>query len=306
VCASLITCCQLDLYGIGGGAYSAALGKSPNHLAPCVLRAPPENAMSHSNCRSFVAVLAIAMLMGAAIPAAVVAEDFRIETKIFVGDEEEPASTATTLFQGGVVYDFLAKPVQIAVFRKPGGGKPGRFILLDPERRVRTELSTDQLADVMSKLRNWAARQRDPFLKFAANPQFEESFDRNTGQLLLASHEESYTIKTETADAPDALAEYREFLDWYAQLNSLLQAGPPPEPRLKVNAALARYQIVPISVELVRAGEKEKLRAEHEFTWLLSKQDHARIDDACASLAAYRPVGNEEFLQGMRKIEPSE
>jgi hypothetical protein len=249
--------------------------------------------------------LAIALLVGAARPAVVAAEDFRIETKIFVGDEEEPLSTATTLFQRGVVYDFLAKPEQIAVFRKPGGGRPGRFILLDPERRVRTELSTDQLADVMNKLRNWASRQRDPFLKFAANPQFEESFDRDTGQLLLASHQESYTIKTEPADAPDALAEYREFLDWYARLNTLLQAGPPPEPRLQVNAALARYQIVPVSVELTRAGEKEKLRAEHEFTWLLSKKDLARIDDACASLAAYRPVNNEEFLRGMRKSEPS-
>jgi len=256
--------------------------------------------MSHSFCRSFVAAWAIALLVVAARPTVVSAEDFRIETKIFVGDEEEPVSTTTTLFQRGVVYDFLAEPEQIAVFRKPGGGKPGRFILLDPERRVRTELSTDQLADVMSKLRNWAARQRDPLLKFAANPQFEESFDRDTGQLLLASHEESYTIKTEPADAPDALAEYREFLDWYARLNALLQAGPPPEPRLQVNAALARYQVVPVSVELVRAGEKEKLRAEHEFNWLLSKQDFARIDDACASLAAYRPVDNEEFLQGMR------
>jgi hypothetical protein len=204
------------------------------------------------------------------------------------------------------VYDFLNDPEQIAVFRKPGGGKAGRFILLDPERRVRTELSTDQLAGAMNKLRNWAARQRDPFLKFAANPQFEETFDRDTGQLLLASHQESYTIKTAPADAPDALAEYREFLDWYTRLNTLLAAGPPPEPRLQVNAALARYQIVPVSVELKRAGEKEPLRAEHEFTWLLSKRDLARIDDACASLAAYRPVGNEEFLRGMRGATASE
>jgi len=256
--------------------------------------------MSHSICRSLVVALSIAVLVSTALSALVAAEDFRIETKIFVGDAEEPATTTTTLFQGGVVYDFLDEPKQIAVFRKPGGGRPGRFILLDPERRVRTELSTDQLAGAMNKLRNWASRQRDPFLKFAANPQFEESFDRDTGQLLLASHEESYTIKTEPADMPEALSEYREFLDWYTRLNALLQAGPPPEPRLQVNAALARYQIVPITVELARAGEKEKLRAEHDFTWLLSKHDLARIDDACASLAAYRPVDNEEFLQGMR------
>jgi hypothetical protein len=229
------------------------------------------------------------------------AEDFRIETKVFVGDEGEPFSKSTTLFQGGVVYDFLAEPEQTAVFRKPGGGRSGRFILLDVERRVRTELSTDQLAGAMNKLRNWAARQRDPFLKFAANPQFEETFDRETGQLLLASHEESYTIKTESSDAPDAMAEYREFLDWYARLNTLIHAGPPPEPRLQVNAALARYQVVPVKVELARAGEKEKLRAEHEFAWLLSKKDLGKIDDARAAIVAYRQVDNEQYLEGLRR-----
>jgi hypothetical protein len=244
-----------------------------------------------------VLFLAIAFLV--LVAPASLAEDFRIETKIFIGKEEEPASTTTTLFQRGVVYDFLSEPEQIAVFRKAGGGKSGRFILLDRERRVRTELSTDQLAGAMNKLKNWAGRQNDDFLKFAANPQFEETFDRSTGQLLLASRAESYTIKTEPVDTPESLAEYREFLDWYARLNTLLSGGPPPEPRLQVNAALARYQVVPTSVELVRAGEKEKLRAEHEFTWLLSKEDLSRIDDACASLAAYRPVSNEEFLQGM-------
>lgn len=258
--------------------------------------------MSQSSCRWLVAVFVVAVTIGVLKPAFVAADDFRIETKIFVGDKaEEPVSTTTTLFQRGVVYDFLAKPEQIAVFRKPRGGKPGRFILLDASRRVKTELSTDEVADAINKVRNWASRQDDSFLKFAANPQFNESFDRSTGQLLLASYEESYTIKTSTSDAPETLAEYREFLDWYARLNTLLQGGPPPEPRLAVNAALARYQVVPVSVELARAGEKGKLRAEHEFKWLLSKQDLARIDEACASMAAYRPVDNADFVSGMRK-----
>ena len=57
------------------------------------------------------------------------AEGFRIETQIFVGEDEQPVSETTTLFLEGVVYDFLKSPAQTAVFRKPGGGKPGRFIL---------------------------------------------------------------------------------------------------------------------------------------------------------------------------------
>jgi hypothetical protein len=264
-----------------------------------------EIAMSYLARRMFAAA-AFASFFSAVLASSAFAEDFRIATEIYVGDkkkDEKPVSKTTTLFHSGVVYDFLDKPEQTAVFRKPGGGKTGRFILLDKERRVRTELSTDQLAGAMNKITNWAARERDPFLKFAANPQFEETFDRSTGQLLLASHEMSYTIKTEPADAPEALSEYREFLDWYARLNALLHAGPPPGPRLRVNAALANYRVVPVTVELARAGEKEKLRAEHEFTWLISKQDMAKIDDACAALAAYRSVTNEEYLQGMKTLD---
>jgi hypothetical protein len=182
------------------------------------------------------------------------------------------------------------------VFRKPGGGKPGRFILLDPEHRIRTELTTDQLAGAMEKLRTWAARQTDPFLQFAAAPQFKESFDSASGKLSLAGFVENYEVDTTKTNHPSGLAEYYEFLDWYTRLGTLLSAGPPPEPRLRLNAALARYHVIPLKVELTRAGEDQPLRAEHEFTWRLSRQDMIRIDGVRKSLASYRAVTNEEFL----------
>jgi hypothetical protein len=230
---------------------------------------------------------------------ATAADGFRIETAVYVGDEEEPESEATTLFLDGVVYDFLATPEQTAVFRKPTGGKPGRFILLDPQDRIRTEFTTEQLARAMQKLRTWASRQDDPFLQFAADPDFKESFESESGQLILASHVESYTVATTRIEHAAALAEYREFLDWYAQLNTLLSGGPPPEPRLRLNAALARHEVVPLKVELTRGREKETLRAEHQFTWRLSREDLDRIDNVRASLASFREVQNQEFLQSI-------
>jgi hypothetical protein len=223
------------------------------------------------------------------------AEGFRIETTIYVGDEEEPVSQTTTLFLEGAVYDFLEQPAQIAVFRHPTGGKPGRFILLAPNERIQTEITTDQLAGAMSKLRTWAARQNDPFLKFAADPQFKESFEPDNGTLVLASHLENYTVVTTQPEHAERLAEYREFLDWYTQLNTLVTAGPPPEPRLRLNEALARHDVLPVKVELQRAGEKELLRAEHKFTWRLSRADQDRIEDVRSSLASYRAVDNSEF-----------
>jgi len=235
------------------------------------------------------------------IPLITSAEGFRIETAVYYGDEEQPTLETTTLFLDGVVYDFLAEPEQTAVFRKATGGKPGRFILLDRQQRIRTELSTEKIAGAMAKLRTWAARQSDPFLQFAADPQFKESFETETGRLVLASHLESYTVATTRVERAHALAEYREFLDWYTQLNTLLSAGPPPEPRLRLNAALARHEVVPLKVELARSGEKEPLRAEHKFIWRLSDEDVQRIDDVRASLASYRAVPNEEYLRSTQK-----
>jgi hypothetical protein len=231
------------------------------------------------------------------------AEGFRIETTILVGDEEEPASRTTTLFLDGIVYDFLEQPAQVAVFRHPTGDKPGRFILLAPPQRIRTEITTDQLTGAMTKLRTWAARQNDPFLQFAADPQFKESFEPASGQLVLASHLENYTVSTTRPQHAELLGDYCEFLDWYTRLNTLITAGPPPEPRLRLNAALARHEVVPLVVELQRAGDKEPLRAEHKFTWRLSRADHDRIEEVRASLASYRAVDNSEFQLATRPNE---
>jgi hypothetical protein len=235
------------------------------------------------------------------------AEGFRIETKIYVGDAEEPLSETTTLFLSGAVYDFIANPAQTAIFRPPSGDKPGQFILLDPQKRLQTRLSTEQLAGAMDKLKSWAARQTDPFLQFAANPKFDESFEPESGRLELVHYLESYRVATSTADDPQSLADYREFLDWYTRLNTLLSAGRfPPEPRLRLNEALARNQVVPLTVELTRAGEKEPLRAEHEFIWRVSREDLDRIDDVRASLASFREVQNAEFLRATRLVETSD
>jgi hypothetical protein len=224
------------------------------------------------------------------------AEDFRILTKIYTGEKSEkqkPVSETITLFLDGAVYDCLADGSQTAVFRKQGG----RFILLDAHRRIRTELTTDQLTGAMDKLRDWAGRQSDPMLRFAADPKFEESFEPESGKLVLAHHLAKYTVATAPASHPEAMMEYREFLHWYTQLNTLLHATPPPEPRLRLNEALARHRVVPLEVELTRAGEKEPQRAEHLFTWRLSREDMDRIDEIREALASYREVKNEEFVR---------
>ena len=250
--------------------------------------------LAHNLAWSFFVV---ALLSAAVGPAH--ADGFRIATKVYVGEEkpkQKPVSETTTLFLDGAVYDFLDQPEQIAVFRKPAGDKPGQFILLSEKHGILTRLSTEQVAKAMKDLRTWASNQKDPFLQFAAKPDFNESFDSNNNKLVLASHLETYTVTTVPTDHPDAMGEYKEYLDWYTQLNTMLSAGSrPPAPRLQLNSALARRSVVPVKVELARSGE-EPLRAEHVFTWRLSQDDQKRIDHVRASLSSYHEVSNKQYL----------
>jgi hypothetical protein len=250
-----------------------------------------------------VALLFVAALSACANSA--FAEGFRIETKVYVAEQKEPVSETTTLFLDGVVYDFLKKPEQTAVYRKPGGGKPGQFTLLNEQHNILTKFSTDQVDGTVTKMKAWASRQKDPFLQFAANPEFDESFDDNSGKLVLASHLETYTVETMPAEHPDAMVEYREFLDAYTRLNTLLSAGSlPPEPRLRLNAVLTRRKLVPIKVELARAGE-DPLHADHAFTWRLSQDDHQRIDEIRENLTKYQEVPNEQYLRDTKPRDKS-
>ena len=224
-------------------------------------------------------------------------EGFRIETKVFAGEAKEPDSETTTLFLNGVVYDFLKKSQQVAVFRKPTGGKPGQFMLISDQRGILTKFSTDQVDGTVTKMTAWAARQKDPFLQFAANPDFDETFDDKTGKLVLTSALENYNVETMPAEHQDAMIEYREFLDAYTRLNTLLSGGLlQPGPRLRLNSILARYKVVPIKVELVRPVE-DPLHAEHQFTWRLSQDDQKRIDEVRVNLSKYQEVSNEQFIR---------
>jgi hypothetical protein len=229
------------------------------------------------------------------LTAAANAIEFRIETRVFSGDASEPASESVTLFQGDVVYDFLNGSSQVAIFRRPQGDVPGRFILLDRDREIRTEFTTDKIAAVMKKLRTWAGQQEDAYLKFAADPKFSESFNEATGELLLESPMQSYRLTTSPIDKPSAQTQLQDFLNWYTQLNALIHGGPPPFPRLAVNAALARHAAVPLEVQLTTSGDTQNLRSEHLIAWRISKQDRDRIEQANREMADFKSVSNAEF-----------
>ncbi|MBL9164712.1 MAG: hypothetical protein JNL18_18430 [Planctomycetaceae bacterium] len=243
------------------------------------------------------AIVAPWLLQVAANSPVAMGQEFRIETEVYVGEEPEPVSHTVTLFEKAAVYEFMDNPQQIIVYRQGQEGKSGQFILLDTVRERRTDVEVDRVEKLMHKMTDWAAEHKDPLLKFAAKPTFEESFDAETGSLTLANKEWTYRAATIKAEDTAKLNRYREFTDRYAELSAMMFNSPPPGPRLALDAAFARHGVVPVEIKRTLGGdEKNVVKATHMFYWQLSREDRRRLDEAQAHLANFKKVDNEQFI----------
>jgi hypothetical protein len=193
------------------------------------------------------------------------------------------------LFMGGRVYDYLSGPERVAVFDP----SHGRFILLDPKRKLKTEVSADEVREFVESLHELAARSSNPVTKFAADPEFTVDFSEE-GELSLASAYINYKLQTVAAPTPTAAKQYHEFSDWYARFNTMANPGAtPPFPRLAVNAELVKRGLIPTEVQLnIRSVA---MRAEHHATWRLLERDHSRITETANQMATFEEVKFEVF-----------
>jgi len=259
--------------------------------------------MTATHIESIVAVLCLGAVLGVvsmAVPQAV-AEDFRIENKVYARaaiGTEKLASRSTTIFFGDMVFDYLDQPSEVIVFDRIGR----RFVLLDTDRRVRAELSTDEVAAFTARLRASAEDHDSPFIRFLATPEFDEQFDAQQGELTLASQFVTYQLNLAPSGSEAVVAQYREFSDWLAQVNTLLRPGSnPPFARLMVNAALATYDSTAKEVHLTVTPKKTfpptrvKLRSEHELSRSLAQGDLARVKQTQQFMAIFEQIGIEEY-----------
>ena len=232
------------------------------------------------------------------------AQEFRIETEVYLGDEAEPASRTVTLFEESAVYEFTENPAQTIIYRESKKGRPGQFIILDVASQRRTEVESERVSKLMEKLAGWAAEQEDPILKFAGDPSFKETFDAESGDLTLSNPQWTYHVATVPAEDKAALQRYRTYTDRYAELTSMLENSPPPRPRLALNAALEKHGVAPVEIRRTIGGdEKGSVRAAHMFSWRLSRDDRARLDEVRQQLASFAKVDNKEFLASRKKAD---
>lgn len=233
---------------------------------------------------------------------AVFADEFKFENAVYEGDQKEPISRSITYFLDDAVYDSIKDPAEIAIFERTAQ----QFVLVDIGRRIRTELSTKDIAAFAQQLQQLAAKNVDPVIKFCAEPSFQEKFDAANEELTLSSQWLTYQVVLAPESNQQAVDQYREFCDWHARLNSLLNPGSlPPFPRLELNSALARHRALPTQVVRKETSSKNNqvmtIRTEHRLVRPLTSTDQSHVTHLRSVLREFKSVSFEQYRKDSRK-----
>ncbi len=253
----------------------------------------------------FAVVLRILGLLGVAFGQAAVlsAEDFRVDNVVYGNNSQDPSAESTTIFHEGSVYDFMKSPHETVMFDKGSG----RFVLMNLAQQARAELATGRILEIIEQLRLRAAKSKDPLMRFMAEPSFEEKVDADGRELTFSSTLLTYRVTLAPETNPNVVEQYREFCDGCARLRSLLQpASGPPAARLKVNAALAQRQSLPLQVELTMSTGKgltpqhTTIRSVHRVARSLQPADLERVAQARKQMNSLKLIPFDQY----RKLEP--
>ncbi len=225
-------------------------------------------------------------------------DTFRVETDVFKNRAEKPVIHTLTLFAGGLVYDFQIKgeSEQMTLFDLPRN----RFILLDPERKMKTVVRTQQVLQSCARIKTLVTTDR-PLLYFSANPELTPSFDEASGWLTMSSEAVTYRVRGSKPRYGSSVRRYQDFADWSARLNSMLGVGLPPQMRVEVDTEIARKGWIPEEVERSipatgsLLGKSHIARTRHQVNWKLSQTDRKRIERVGGYLASFREVELFEF-----------
>lgn len=224
------------------------------------------------------------------------AEEFRIETEVFVDDGKEPTVETVTIFSEGVVYDFLRTGVEeITVFDRDRS----RLVLMDTQRKVKTELTLDSILTYVAQMK---AQLSEGDQEFLVGEEMKAT-DNEDGSLALTNGHVTYRAEGTAPKSKEAAVEYQQFADWYARLNAMRRGNSPPFARIHLNSELASRGQIPKTIErtiVQRRGLQEKkqvLRSQHLANWRLSQSDRKLIDRAGSCLADFADVSFREYIQ---------
>ena len=242
----------------------------------------------------------------ATVPTPAAAVILRVETEVFDGDDADPVARSLTLFQDGVAWDFLELGVGDAARRPPAeivlhDPSRGRVVVIDPERRVATEIAADRLERVESSLRAWAKGSDDALVCWSASEECQPRVEADA-TVRLDGPGVGYRVVSGAAPGVEAASRFGRFADTAVVLRALLHPGGlPPFPRLAINRHLADAGRLPETVTLELSGGALRptrvLRSEHRFAPRIGPEDLDRIETASAALAIAEKVDLDSYVK---------
>jgi hypothetical protein len=223
-------------------------------------------------------------------------DEFRIESRVFQGKDEQPQSESTTIFANGRIYDFLNSPRELTIYDPAHD----RIVVMDLEKNRKTELRVEQLTRFREELQLRAEKTTDVGVRFLLQPKFDKQVGSTAAERVFQSEYITYQVETTTPRSAAIVEQYRQFSDLSATMNAMLNRGWPPFARLQVNAALAEEKLIPTKVNLLfpsksLLGQRKHFRSEHELHTRVTDSDQQKIAQAEEHLNRTVLVSLREF-----------
>ncbi len=249
---------------------------------------------------SFMVLGLMLQLLPADSSSKVSAQEFKIDTQVYMAGDAEPISHNVTLFSGQMIYDILlstdspAKPVEVVIYDR----RQRSFVLLDVARKIRMNLQQEILVKMVEGLRQETTQNK--VTSFLVTDNYKENVDENSGWHELKNDQITYRFQGDRPGDGLVMAAYGEFLDQFTRLNASDPKKLPPFPRLRLNQMIKKYGLIPTKVEASLSKNELfkneiKLSSRHTFLNEISEMDEKRIEEVKSLWMSFRQVEFAEF-----------
>lgn len=208
--------------------------------------------------------------------------EFKIDTKMYVGDNQEAVFENKTIFSDGLIFDFplaagSTSPDEVLVY----DSNLKTISLLDLKRQMQLRLLDVQLVKMIDGVREeMATGDRS---RAMLDQKFKETIDTEKGLLtLIGDQKMTYQLHGTAPKSAKVLSAYFEFLDVFTRVQITDPKRLPPFARLRLNESIRRIGWIPDRVDIT-IGESDvfpedfKARTEHKLTMTITDRDRTEI-----------------------------
>jgi len=237
------------------------------------------------------------MLLAFALADSVHAQQFKIESQIYINGEDQPSSSNVTMFSEGLVFDFQTNGTQSheVTILQP---KQHQTILLDRLRRIKLVLDDVQLIGMADALRRETAQ--DKTAGFLVNERYKETITLENGAATLKSPTIAYSIRGSRPTDIQVFPIYSNFIEAFTRLQVADPHAFSPFPRMRLNETIRKLGWVPSEVKVTFQSNplmKQGLTATSKHTYIdgLSSADQGKIAELKAEWLNFEEVDLYEF-----------